>query len=104
MRTMGFHWWVCTDMVSDQLMPKRFVYALCAIGAARLISASVGTTVMISDEYLIRMRLFGAIAVSDASFQLVVSEPSRRVGDLFKRLEIYVHTRAICVVFDGKPL
>jgi len=83
-------------------MSKRFVYAPCGIGAARLILASVGTTVMIFDEYFIRMRLFGAIVVSDARFQLIVSESSRRVEDLFKRLEIYVHTRAIYVVFDGK--
>jgi len=64
-------------------MSKRFVYAPCGIGAARLIFASVGTAVMNFDEYLIRMRLFGAIAVSDARFQLVVSEPSRRVENLF---------------------
>jgi len=50
----------------------------------------------------VRLRLCGAIAVSDARFQLIVSEPGRRVDNLFKLPEIYVQNRVIYVVFHGK--
>jgi len=90
-------------------MSKCFVHAPCGIGATPLKLASVGITVLNLDECgiyrqavdTILTRLCGAIGVSDARFQFIDPEPSRRVDILFKLLEIDVHIRGIYVVFDG---
>ena len=92
------------------LMSNCLVQTPCGIEATRLVLASVGIIVLNLDECCIYrqaadtilIRLCGAIAVSDAGFQLIASEPSRRVDNLFKLLEIDVHIREIYVIFDGK--
>jgi len=91
-------------------MSNRLLHGSCEIAAARRISASVDIAVVVFDECsvhrqsagTVRIRLCGAIAVSDARFQLIVAEPGRRVDNLFKLLEIYVQNRVIYVVFHGK--
>jgi len=90
-------------------MSNCLVHTPCGIVATRLVLASVGIIVLNLDECsiygqaadTILIRLCGAIAVSDAGFQFIVSVPSRRVDDLFKLLEIDVHIREIYHVFDG---
>ena len=96
-------------------MSNRLLHTPCGIGAAPLIFASVCIAILICDECCVHrqpagtiwIRFCGAIAFADGKFRFIVSEPSRRVDNVFKPLEIYVleisvHIRKIYVAFDKR--